>query len=507
MTESTRKKRPTSTKPAKSDEDWEKDIADQKLKAILPDKSLPGISGKSHMDEMMETIQKDVRDSSNDLSKFCKIYTGSAEDALAAIRDTVVKNPDDFEEISKDTDSYIHNLLLAMYGGLQNYQFESLQSSLELIKDAGHKLNKSVEGLADSLSSGKLFENAPLLSGKEAKTTLIARMGGNMKVFLYNSGFWVTIKSLNLSEVNEFYDTVDANGSEYGRVLGGYSHLTTDIYIKEKFAELIPTMVIDSNLKNWKSGNTLINNISFNDYYVLLWAACCMQFKQGAQVGIVCTNEECKHVCDDILVDLTKLRLNNFDMMPTEAIKFMRNGDVKTAADLKKYRDEYLGFTEEVVNGNILLTLKVPTLGEYLKGGLALTGELLSALRGENKMSNDEMRRTVAIYFYPMLTPWVSQLAVLKPDKSIDFRTRELEGILTYMAEYKRTKSKEVEDKFITTITDFIKKTRLSHVCASPIECPECHKVVKTDSDLFPLDLQELFFMISCRQLELAGNI
>ena len=492
------------TKVEKTEKDWENEIAKEKKVTSTPPKVTPKGDTKVSMKDINISQQPTKTKTNNNISKFCNVYLGTNKDVDKNIENEY-NNNSNYTEDARDETTHINRLLVAKYGGLQNFQFEFLLDSMKQVLDANTKLTNSVEGLASALSKGATYDNAPVLTGAEAKQTLIARMGGLLKVYLYNSGFWVSVKSLNISELNDFYSSVDINENEYGRILGGYSYLTTDIYIKEKFAELVPTMVVDSNLKDWSVSDTLINNISIHDYDTLLWAACSMQFKEGVDIGVVCAN--CDYVETNTKFDLKKLKLTNFDKIPDNAIKFLRSPDVKTSKMLKQYREEYLGFKEDVIKGKYLLRTAVPTLGEYLKRGVELVSELISTIRGEATMKNDDILRTISIFFYPMLSPWISSLTLLKDDNTVDFTTMDTETILLFLSEYKRTESRKEEDVFVEKIINFIKISQVTFICASALECPKCKTKITNESDLFPIDVQELFFMITCQQIELVGTV
>ena len=490
----------------RSDKDWEKEINKEK-KIVKDEKTTSKIKEKES-----KPVIKDINDildtaktekNHNNISKFCNVFLGTTDDINQKIKHEYDNNSN-YAEDANDETSHLNKLLIAKYGGLQNFQFEFLLDSVKKILESNGELLSSVKGLASGISKGTMYDNSPILNGAEAKQTLIARMGGLLKVYLYNSGFWISVKSLNISELNDFYNSVDINENEYGRILGGYSYLTTDIYIKEKFAELIPTMVVDSNLKDWNKNDNLINNISIHDYETLLWSACCMQFKEGVEIGVVCS--KCEYVETNTKFDLKKLKLTNFDRIPEKALKFLRSPEIKTSGMLKEYREQYLGFSEEIIKDKYLLRTHVPTLGEYLKRGIELVAELIASIRGDANMKNDDILRTISIYFYPMLSPWIGSLSVLKDDNTIDFTTMDSDTILLFLSEYKRTETRKDEDKFVEKILDFIKVSQLTFICASAIECPKCKTKIINESNLFPVDAQELFFMITCQQIDLVGS-
>jgi len=475
----------------KTDDDWEKTIYDAKKKEDL-------LSQKN--------ITKNLpTEKALNISKFCKVFTGDLEEVLQTI-ESETQDDEGLEEAIKDNNSYTNNLLYSLYHGLHTAQCGWLKETLKLIKADNVKLIKSIEGLTDTITRGTSFNNSPELSGARAKETLIARTGGVMKVYLFNSGFWINVRSLNLSELNSFYDTVDINGKEFGKILGGHSYLLYDNFIKQQFCDFIPKMVLSSNLKDWHKKSNLLNKISFHDYPTILWAACCMLFKRGLEIGVVCSNQECKHIENNTKLDIKKMRVTNFDALSETAITMLRSDDEKSTKDIEAYKKE-LNLTEEFKHSNFKITASVPSIGEYLKISNELTSSLINALRGEPNLDNKEIISMIAIYFYPTLAPWISKLTFLKPDDSIDFFTKDTSVILNFLVGYKRTEEKDVEDLFVDKFQDFIKRSRLSLICSQPLECPKCHKGIETEDDLFPLDLHELFFMITCRQLEIGGSL
>ena len=132
-----------------------------------------------------------------------------------------------------------------------------------------------------------------ILRGQEALMAVRARQLGIFKVTLYNSGFWISLTPLTLSDMARFIKEVDANRQHYGRIVGGLSFLYADLYMKQLFIDLIADHLVDSNVEGLgpnTARDLLPRLVSFHDLDVLAFYACIMTNPKGLEYDVICTN-------------------------------------------------------------------------------------------------------------------------------------------------------------------------------------------------------------------------
>jgi len=177
--------------------------------------------------------------------------------------------------------------------------------------------------------------------GTNAESMFLASIRGMKKVYLYNSGFWVLIRPLTIAQLNSFYETVDLETKELGRDIGSVFFAFADVFLKQKFCELLSTIVVKSNLVGFEDENVLLQALDFHEYDVLVWAASCLLYKASeVTLPFVCVSKECDYKHSSTDIDLNKLRFDRTEHMTPEQIAFVRKSESVTLADVQKYRAE-----------------------------------------------------------------------------------------------------------------------------------------------------------------------
>lgn len=401
----------------------------------------------------------------------------------------------------KDSESYLYKLLSSASN--HNSQSILLSKALKQLHEDQKELTVAINGITDKITRGKKVGGK--LSGADAKLNVIARTKGLMKLNLWNSLFHVVIRPFNLSELNEFFNTVDLENKEFGKILGGHFHMISDVFLKQKFMELFQSCVVSSNLKGWEKIGTLAKAIKFQDYDVLLWGACSLLFREGINIELVCVNPECKHVESKLYIDLNNAKLNNFDIVPPEVIEIMTLGEEVNLQTLRQNQN-LLNLNKTVVDNtdpnNIAhYQLQVPSIADYLNNGLRLTAKMISAVNGEASIEDNKMQTQILIYLYQTLVPWITQIDFINENKEVDFSVADLDAIIAAL-----DNSNKDTTFLYRQIEDFIKTSKISFICYSGVKCPKCGKEPESSvNDFFPIDVQLLFFYLCCRQLELIG--
>lgn len=121
--------------------------------------------------------------------------------------------------------------------------------------EAGDELIGSTDKFATKYSKGKKLNTPKVVSGDEAVTMAIARLRRTAKVNLYNSGFWLVIKCPDNLELHDIMQSVYTDVKAFGRILGNHFFFLSDFYIIKKFCEILPSLVVNSNLVGWRANS------------------------------------------------------------------------------------------------------------------------------------------------------------------------------------------------------------------------------------------------------------
>lgn len=377
-------------------------------------------------------------------------------------------------------------------------ELKELNQKFEILTESVLRLSKITPRLP------KNDKTTPIhLSGDAAKIAVLSRTQGLYRIMLYNSGFWITVRPLTVSDASAFVHEVDNDFKELGRILGGQFHLVLGAYLKQKVLEILPNVIVSSNLEDWDQPDVLGEAISMHDYDTILWGICCSMYRDGIGIGVHCTNMECRHIDANQYVDLTKACYINPDVFNEEAMTWMRDTRVnRTLDDCLRYRNAILKSTKTLPmdDNKVLIHMRVPSIQTYTKRSVELIGKMQSAIYRAKTRKNQELQNQVIFHIYKMLAPWISSI-VYKNESDADV---VIEGYDAICADLEARA--EQDHTLYSKLEEYIRDTKCSMYCLTSIECPKCHKKPNLNSEgLFPLDVEYLFFGLTCLKLEQTG--
>ncbi len=454
--------------------------------------------------------QEDIS-TKNDVSAYVHCALGDADDFEAAFTAAMENDPRPDSAKTSEPTPYVAGLSLTNQLGVKNNQHSLLAKWLgEIIEKNANAINAVTKELRLARVTPKIGDGTgpKKLSGATAKAAVISKLKGMYRVHLYNSGFWIDLRPAELLDVDSWMQEVDTDFSELGRVMGGHAHSVLDIFLKQKFFDILPGLVQRSNFSEYANADKLIDNISYHDYDTLLWAMCCMYYKDGIGAGIYCTNPECMYIDDHQYIDLRNICFTNDEAFNTEAQQWMMRGaraggPILTEGDLKQYREQVLKHnkTIELLDGTTVFTLGVPTVRRYVEESLNLVTKLQGILNGNHDVKNDLVSNQLTYHLYRMLLPWIQSLDIKDEQGNLVYHIEDREAI------YEALSIDTYEDSTLyDQVADYIRDTKCSMYSATTLKCPKCGKAADLEHDnMLPFDMQYLFFCLSCRQLEQTG--
>lgn len=304
---------------------------------------------------------------------------------------------------------------------------------------------------------------------------------------------------MQLTELSQWYNTASMEAKDFGKLLGGHAFMFSDVLLKKVFMDILPSIIVDSNLDGWRNPERLSKMISIQDFDTLVWAECTLIYKQGVTVNLHCTNEECQFVAENVNVDLEKLRFNNLSAMSDEATRYLANqlsvSQGVTTENLKRYH-KALGFNKEIVIGDVTYKCHVPSVNYFCQCGAEFVRMILDSVKGlDSSVDNIDqgIDSNVRLNIAKTYLPWVYKIV------TPDFETEDKDAILIQMEQDVRSGHK-LQDELLKYQYD----TKISYFCYTLLECPRCHKTPsKNLEDYYPLDPSYLFFFLCSRQLSL----
>ena len=502
-------------------------VAQEREKTIKPDtpkveEPVPEEPPKDEPSDEAEEIiskleqQRTVNEIEDELKKFAGYADITAQSTLTNMTNEEIGRwleeeirgmpAEEQRRVLSDTDSLVFRLLRTNNNPSNSNQAEMMIRALDEVAKTNRKLVCSIDTvLKDKSTSGGRFSNE--LHGNKAALAFTARMKGLKKVYLYNSGFHIDIRPFELAELNEFFMSIDNEGQELGRILGGHFYMVHDLFVKQKFMEILPLAIVGSNLKGWDRGDILAKNISINDYDTLMWAVCSLMYNKGVRVDMVCGDTSCGHTTRNILHDIQKMRMVDTENMGEEAIEWLVSGKEVTSKDLQHYRTEILGQTSTFTDKQIRFHLRVPSIFDVLDYGNKLMSIITAKVQGSHTLKNDQIVSRVLINYNRSFVPWISRIDMMNEDDSskVDFTSTSHEAFHSVL----EVRVDDPDDgTILTNITEFMRSTKLCHICYPATPCGACGKLHPHAVDgMLAWDAQYLFFSLTYRKLEPIGIV
>ena len=437
---------------------------------------------------------------------FNAVVTGSRED-----HDNYVDSFKTDEELNKAVrqhGSFAEALSeVGQHGWNHSNMHDSLIDQLAA-NDIYKKLAKPSDVVRDFFTHGAKFssDNPQNLSGKKARIAVMARMRGLFKVNLLNSGFYLILRAPQVAELQEFASSVSIEASEFGRELGNHFGLCADVFIKAKFIELLEdyNLIVESNFVDINKKGALAENLSYFDYDVIMWALVSLMYRNGLHTRIACTH--CRTETPDALVDVSSTKWINTDLYTEEMINYWsekvdENGKpiMRTARDLKNYRERIVPMTRRVVqqhgDSKIALVLKDPSMARFLNFGEKFMNDLNKTLHGPTRLREKQMEIKATLHLFQMFAPWIKELEILDENDRVVMRTDDMDAITDTL-----DIGMQKEFNLLKEINTYMGEARVNHIGTFSIQCPNCGAKPETGLDnFFPLDVETIFFALSCR--------
>lgn len=487
----------------------EEELAKNQESTKPVDESKPKELTEFEKQQAIRKLEEDIKkyEGYGDLTQQCLLVNMSSDDINEWLTTELRgMQAEEQRRVLRDTNSLMFRLLRANNNASNSSQAELMIRALRELSDSNRNLTNSVDTLIkDKSTSGGKFSNE--LHGNKAALAFTARLKGLKKVYLYNSGFHIDLRPFELAELNEFFMSVDNEGDELGRVLGGHFYMIHDLFVKQKFMELLPLAVVGSNLKNWDRGDVLAQNISINDYDTLLWAVCSLMYRKGVRVDMVCADPQCGNTTHNILHDISKMRMVDVEQLGEEAIEWISKGAEVTTKDLERYRKEIINQTKTFDDKNVRYHLRVPSIHEVLNYGNKLMSVITSKVQGEPTLKNDQVMSRVLINYNRSFVPWIEKIEMVNEDdpNKVDFSSTSHEAFHSVL----EVRVDDPDDgTVLTNITEFMRNTKLCHICYPAAPCAACGKVhPKAVDGMLAWDAQFLFFSLTYRRLEPIGIV
>ena len=460
----------------------------------------------------------DLISEADDLNSPILIPTGNAEDTFNEYIDVINTMNSEVNQLSNTmSDAEVSDIVYSKYGKVkeivdttaaffneaQNYQSNATSRML----DNKGKLEKSwidpdsgtnhQDKLADNNIVNSFKGNEVILTGDTALTFVAAVTSGAKRTFLPNSGFYIDLRGPKNTELDVFRKAVKTEHFEYGKIFGQYFFSPMGYLIQRVMLDMLPSFIVKSNLIGWNIGETLIRNISVQDYDTIIHSLASLIHQNGATINFKCHKSDCPKPITSIKSDLNQMKFTNYTAMPLECKKMLYSVSDKNSEQLTNYRTK-LGFNvERQLTENWIGKMQVPTLYEHFDYHTRFNAELETLIQTAEE---ETITRHLNYAKNKFFTPWIEELSYVDKvkNKKIIIKDRDkLPEVLAYI----QTVPEKTKD-FFDNCVNYTMDTKLTYIGYPYTHCPACNSAPhSTVGGIIPCDVQSTFFTLSVMKL------
>lgn len=483
------------------------------VKAALNDTS---VDITSILEEYEASIKEDTKSRIRNIDKTPLSVPLTDADSLPPLAEKVIAKvaAENRAGVADEIEDYASDYH-AVYNASEYYSSGNEMLKNTLSKADTDKLVNSIPNVKEGVAGIGVKHIDPdnprkVYSGEEGYRIFATITTGVRRVVLWNSGITLTLRNVNLRQLDNYLETVNHSDYEYGKEYGGWYYLFSSLVIDKHIVEqLLPGVIISSNYKDWQDTDKLLSQISLQDYQVILWALCCLMYPMGTDVAYVCGNKDCGHIHRE-RSDLSKLRLDNTALINEDMIKHLSERRVDDKS-LERYRqlcnlDDTIEF--EISDSGEHSTkykiyLKQATIKDYIDTGREYNAELAKQI---DVTSREAVARYITYNQNRCYRPWIKSIecTVVVSGKEIATAIVENDGTGKNDATIGEILDSIQQNypKFNKEIQDYIQRTKISHIAFFMDKCPKCGtKPVTSINGYIPYDMAQAFFILGRMKL------
>lgn len=400
----------------------------------------------------------------------------------------------------------------------QGYHLTALRSDMyinalqrgdwrQYVEHDGIKIAASVESY-DFGHGKKLTANAA-----RNKFLKLTNTGGEANTVFYNSGFLLTVKTPNTSELDLLIQRLQQRKANIGYESLGAVFSNRDIYKREDIFNFCKDNITYCNVKGFDPDH-LDDLLLVSDYFELVKTMADAIHINGYKISQPCVvnPDKCRHVSEDVM-NIRRMTVVDNSRISSVMAKILASDEVTTEQLLEYKRlvaeatatEASIYATEESTVPEIKIIFKMPTMREYIASGKAWLAGVEEAVRLATGNSTTIERRTESVTRQLALTllreysAFIKRIVFTDDDTWID-TSEEINEFLDNL-----TTNDFVRDQIVEKVTKYQEDASLSVVCLPAFKCPACQGINLGDNPkhphLIPIDAVEVFFQLAALKL------
>jgi hypothetical protein len=256
------------------------------------------------------------------------------------------------------------------------------------------------QGRALGVSKPKIDDgDMAVLKGEAAllRTQAYMGLGGQYRVPLWNSGFWITLKTPGEDAILELDRKLAEEKISLGRATAGLLFSNASVFIVDHVTQFVLAHMVSSTLKD-SSRENIARRISIHDIQHMAWGMACSIWPNGFQYARAILGETPdKNKVVEGKINVSKLQWIDMGNLTDWQIKHMSNITIgaMTNDDLDRYQKEFTirGERRIQLRENVHVNLGVPSIEEHLLSGQKWVNNIVTMTNRVFGMDQDDADR------------------------------------------------------------------------------------------------------------------
>lgn len=352
-------------------------------------------------------------------------------------------------------------------------------------------------------------DEGPLLSGERGMLRINALLGRGaiIQVPLWHSGFWITLKNPEETELLDTFDRIIDNKIVFGRNSNGLAFANHAVVDNEAVLDLAMRCLYETSVAGLNSISKIRSMIKAPDIHMVAWALACAMYPRGFQfersildpkgVATVVVRENL-NVGACLWVDK-----NSLDEWQIAHMAKRSTGSMSEEM-VKQYTQHFVrGATKTLaLNDTLALTLAVPSVEDYITAGRLWVDELTAAvteaftqdldLRQRNAMIWDRARATSMRQY----VHWVESIDVQGQEQKMIDREWLTKTIASLSSD------NEIRNKYYELMKTFINDSTVALIGVPQVHPQEADQVKPRFENIIPIDPISVFFSLLSQKIQ-----
>jgi hypothetical protein len=352
-------------------------------------------------------------------------------------------------------------------------------------------------------------DEGPLLTGKRGMLRINALLGRGaiIQVPLWHSGFWLTLQMPEELELLDTFDRIIGNKISFGRQSNGLAFANHAVIDNGAVVDLAMRCLYETTLKDVNSETELRALIKAPDIHLIAWGLAVAMYPRGFQFersildpkGMSTTVvRETLNVGALLWTDRSSLDEWQITHMAKRATGSM------TKEMVKSYTDRFVrGAAKPVMLSDKLgLTLRVPSIDEYLTAGQVWIDELTAAINESLTQELSAKQRSEKILDRARATSmrqyvhWIESIDIPEQEKKMVAREDIADTVSNLSSD------NAIRNKYYELMREYINGSTIAMIGVPQVHPDEKDQVLPRFENIIPLDPISVFFSLLSQKIQ-----